>query len=107
MPYEIPVVFQNGSNYDYPFNIKELANDFDGQFECLGAKTERHKVFSLPIEKKLTNIDKYGNESVLAMSFKIIFIGSARLMATSLSNMVDNQTEINQKIKCKGCDFFS
>ena len=41
------------------------------------------------------------------MSFKIIFIGSARLMATSLSNMVDNQTEINQKIKCKGCDFFS
>ena len=35
---EIPVFFHNGSNYDYHFIIKELANEFEEQFECLGKK---------------------------------------------------------------------
>ena len=29
LPNEIPVFFHNGSNYDYRFTIKELANEFD------------------------------------------------------------------------------
>ena len=33
-------------------------------------------------------------------------IGSARFMATSLSNLVDNLTEGIHKIKCKDCDCF-
>ena len=33
VPNEIPIVFRNGSNYDYHFVIKELANNFEGQFE--------------------------------------------------------------------------
>ena len=33
---EIPIVFRNGSTYDYHFFIKELAKEFDGQLECLG-----------------------------------------------------------------------
>ena len=41
VPNEIPVVFHNVSNYDYHFIIKELANDFEGQFECLGETTEK------------------------------------------------------------------
>ena len=32
----IPVVFHNGSNYDYNFIIKELAEEFKKQFTCLG-----------------------------------------------------------------------
>ena len=36
MPNEIPVIFHNGSNCDYHLIIKELANEFDGKFECLG-----------------------------------------------------------------------
>ena len=36
MPNGIPVVFHNGPNYDYLFIIKELANKFEGQLECLG-----------------------------------------------------------------------
>ena len=36
LPNEIPVVFHNGSNYDYRFTIKELANEFEEQFECVG-----------------------------------------------------------------------
>ena len=35
-PDEIPVVLHNGSNYDYHFIIKELAEEFKGHFECLG-----------------------------------------------------------------------
>ena len=43
VPNEIPVVFQNGSNYYYHFIIKELANEFERQFECLGENTEKYK----------------------------------------------------------------
>ena len=32
VPNEIPVVFHNSSNYDYYFVIKELGNEFEGQF---------------------------------------------------------------------------
>ena len=34
------------------------------------------------------------------------FINSARFMATSLSNLVDNLTTGIHKIKCKDCDCF-
>lgn len=34
-PKEIPVAFYNGSKYHYHFIIKELAEEFEGQFEWL------------------------------------------------------------------------
>ena len=83
MPNEIPLVFNNGSNYDYPFIIKELANKFEGKFECIGENTEKYKTFSVLIEKEVTKIDKDGNESVATISYKRKFIDSARFMATS------------------------
>ena len=39
IPKEIPVVFHNGSTYDYHFIIKELVKYFDGNFECVGENT--------------------------------------------------------------------
>ena len=33
-------------------------------------------------------------------------IGNPKLMATSLSNLVDNLTERINKSKCKDCDYF-
>ena len=33
-PIEIPVVFHNGSTYDYHFIINQLAEEFEGQLEC-------------------------------------------------------------------------
>ena len=42
MPKEIPVVFHHGSTYDYHFIIKELAEKFEGQFECLGENAEKY-----------------------------------------------------------------
>ena len=76
MTNEITVAFHNGSNYDYRFITKELANEFDGKFECLGENTEKYKKFSIPIEKEVTKIDNDRNESVKTISFKVKFIDS-------------------------------
>ena len=50
---EIPIVFHNGSTYDYHFVIKKLAKEFDVQFECFGGNTEKYITFSAPIKKDL------------------------------------------------------
>ena len=52
IPKEIPIVFHNGSTYDYHFIIKELVKEFEGNFECLGENTEKYITFSVPIKKK-------------------------------------------------------
>ena len=87
--------------------MKELANEFEVKYECLGENTEKYKTFSVSIEKKVAEINKEDNESVVTISYKIKFIDSARFMATSLWNLVDNLTEGIHKIKCKDCDCFS
>ena len=52
---KIPVVFHNGSNYDYHFIMNGSANEFKDKFKYLGEKAEQCKPFSVPI-KKLKNI---------------------------------------------------
>ena len=52
-PKEIPIVFPNGSKFDYHFIIKELSEEFKGQFEQLGENTENYITFSVPIKKEL------------------------------------------------------
>ena len=106
MPNEIPVIFQNGSNYGYLFIIKDLAREFEEEFECLGENTKKLKTFSVPIEKKVTKIDKDYNGSIVTISYKMKFIDSAKFMASSLSNLVDNLAEGIHKIKYKDCDCF-
>ena len=115
MSNEIPVVFHNGSNYHHHFIIKQLTNEFEGKFECLGENTEKYKSFSVSIEKEVRDkdedkdvmtIDKDGNKSVVTISYKIEFIDSARKMATSFANFVDNLKEGIHKIKCKDCYCF-
>ena len=59
---KIPIVFQNGSNYDYHFIIKELAEEFKKQFTCLAENTEKYITFTVPIEKDIKRIDKNGKE---------------------------------------------
>ena len=57
IPKEIPIVFHNGSTYDYHFIIKHLAEQFEGEFECLGENTEKYITFSVPrrkLEKRIT-----------------------------------------------------
>ena len=96
IPKEIPIVFHNGSTYDYHFIIKEVVKEFDGSFECLGENTEKYITFSVPIKKKIENKDT-------EITYKIKFIDSFRFMATSLSKLVDNLTEDIHGDKCVDC----
>ena len=73
-PGEIPVVFHNGSTYDYHFIIKELAKEFKGEMKCLGKNTEKYITFSVPITKEITNTNKDGNDKITKISYKIMFI---------------------------------
>ena len=51
-PKEIPVVFHNGSTYDYHFIIKQLAKEFEGQFECLGENSDKF-IFQFQLKNNL------------------------------------------------------
>ena len=87
IPKEIPVVFHNGSTYDYHFIIKQLAREFKGNFECLGENTEKYITFSVPIKKE--------HDNGKTTTYKLRFIDSSRFMSTSLSSLVDNLSGIN------------
>ena len=96
VPKEIPIVFHNGSIYDYHFIIKELVKEFEENFECLVENTEKYITFSVPIKKKIENKD-------LEITYKIKFIESYRFMASSLSKLVDNLSEGIHNNKCSDC----
>ena len=81
IPKEIPVVFHNGSTYDYHFIIKQLAREFKGYFHCLGENTEKYITFSVPIKKE--------HDNGKTTTYKLKFIDSYRFMQVLLSNLVD------------------
>ena len=99
-------MFHNGSTYDYHFIIKEFAEKFEGEFECLDENIEKYITFSVPIKKKITKKDKNGNYKITKMSYKIKFIDSYRFMSTSLSKLAKNLSERlhnDRCIDCKSC----
>ena len=98
IPKEIPIVFHNGSTYDYHFIIKESVKEFDGNFECLGENTEKYITFSVPIKKEIKNKNK-----IIEITYKIKFIDSFRFMSTSLSKFVDNLSKGLHNNRCVDC----
>ena len=97
MPKEIPIVFHNGSTYDYHSIIKELVKEFEGNFECLGENTEKYITFSIPLKKEIENKN-------IEITYKIKFIGTYRFMSSSLSKLVDNLPEGLHNNKCVNCE---
>ena len=81
-PQQIPVKTHNGSIYDYHFSIKELAEEFKGQFECLGENTKKYITFLVPIKKE--------HDNGKTTTYKIKFIDSCRFTQSNLSDLVDN-----------------
>ena len=77
---EIPVLFHNGSVYDYHFIIKYLAREFKSNFEYLGENTE-----TVPFKKVINDEE---------IKYKIRIGDSCRFMQDSLSNLVDNLPEL-------------
>ena len=84
---EIPVVFHNGSRYHYHFIINELAKEIDS-ITCLGKHTEKYITFTVPMKKE--------NKDGKLITFKLKFIDSFRFMSRSLSDLVDNLSEIKK-----------
>ena len=91
---EIPVVLHNGSNYDYHLIIKELAEKFKGNIDCLGENTEKYITFSVPLKKEIKD-----NKLV---TYKLRFVDSSRFMNTSLASLVANLSKVGI-INCKKC----
>ena len=75
--------------------IKELAKEFEGQFECLGENAEKYITFSVSIKKELD----YGK----TITYKLKFINSFRFMSSSLFNLVDNLSEGFHSDECTDC----
>ena len=88
---EISVVLHNGSTYDYHLLIKELAEKFKVNIDCLGQNTEKYIIFSVPLKKETKN-----NKLV---TYKLKFIDSSRFM--NLASLVDNFSKISKD--CKKC----
>ena len=65
----------------------------------MGENTEKYITFTVPIEKGEKKLQKN-------ISYILQFIDSARFMASSLSNLINNLSEEIHRIKCKyGYDY--
>ena len=82
---QTPGLFHNGSVYDYHFIIKYLAIKFKGNFERLGENTEKYISFTVPFKKVINDKE---------IKYKIRISDSCRFMQDSLSNLVDNLSEL-------------
>ena len=96
-------MFHNGSTYDYHFIIKELGEEFEGEFECLGENIEKYITFSVPIKKEITKKDKNGKYKITKIPYKINLMDSYRIISTSLSNLVGNLSEGLHNYRCIDC----
>ena len=88
VPKEITIVFDHGWTYDYHFIIKHLAEEFKGDFECLGENAKKYTTFSVPLKK----------EDDGKITYKLKFINSYRFMSTLLSNPVNNLSGVYEKM---------
>ena len=73
-PKKVPVVFHNGSTYDYHFIINKLAKELYVQLEYLGENTEKYITFSMPISKEL--------DDGKTVRYRLKFIDSFGFMST-------------------------
>ena len=80
--------------YDYHFIIRESAEEFKGQFECLGENTEKYITFSVTIEKE--------NNNGKTIIYKRKFVDTCIFMQSKLSGLTFNLSEIDNK-DCKKC----
>ena len=99
LPKKLPIVFNNGSNYEFNFIIKELAEDSKNYL--LAYKILRDTTFKVPVEEKVTRIGKNGEQITENISYIFKFIDRAKYLSSSLSDLVNNCYEGIQRIQCK------
>ena len=93
VPNKIPITIHNRSTYDDHFIIKQLPEEFEGKFKCLGENTEKYITYSLPIKKEVAN-DDYDDddngEKKKTAEYRLSFLDRCRLMPAKLSDLNDN-----------------
>ena len=82
---EIPVLFYNGAVYDCHCIIKYLTREFKGNFKSLGENTEKYISFTVPFRKVINDEE---------IKYRIRISDTCRFMQDSLSNLVDNLSEL-------------
>ena len=85
VPKESPVVFHNGSTYDYHFMIKQLAEEFKGQMIALEKIQKNILLFQCQLKK---------NDNGKTSTYKIKFIDSYRFMPNKFADLTDNLSEL-------------
>ena len=58
-----------------------MAEEFKGEFECLGENMEKYISFSVPIKKEHNNGE--------TITYKIKFVDTCRFMQSKLSDLVN------------------
>ena len=58
IPKEIPVVFHNGSTYDYHFITEQLAKQFKVSFDCLGETLKNILLFLYQLKKSIIMVKR-------------------------------------------------
>ena len=94
VPKFVPVPFHNGSTYDNHLIIKQLAEDCNGYFSCIGENTEKYISFSIPFIKK--SADSKRKKKPKAYSLR--FIDNYRFMNRGLDDLVKNLAELSKNI---------
>ena len=62
----------------------------------------KHCTFAVPIEKEVTRIDNSREKNITKnMSFRLQFIDSPKIMASSLLDLFNNLSDRIYKIQCK------
>ena len=89
---KIPIVVHNGPKKSWQNNLKN---------NCLEENTGKYITFKIAIENEVKVIDKNGEKVTKNISYILQFIDSARFIASSLSNLVNNLSEGIHKIKRK------
>ena len=98
VPKELPIITHNAS-YDTHFMLNQLAIEFKGEFNCNEDSVNNYITFPVPIEKEVIN----NNGDKKTITYKLKFIDGFRFMSTSLSELVDNTSEIFNSVECKSC----
>ena len=94
VPRFVPVLFHNGSTYDNHLIIKQLAEDFNGYFSCIGETTEKYISFSVTFIKESAN----SNKKKKPIAYSLRFIDSFRFMNSKLENLVKTLPEPNKNL---------
>ena len=79
-------MFHNGSNYDFNLIITGLAKEFRSEMRCKLLNTNKYISFSIPLKKQKIN----GK----CVTYNLKVIDSKQFMNDSLSNLVNNLSEL-------------